>query len=336
MLHKFKLKKNSKIKAKSLDVLDKRTAMWKPLLLILPALTVVILFIIIPFITAADDGFHSIPKGLHSHKQSDKIFSTHNFELVWGDDAFQSSLKNSMLYAIISIPLIMIISLIIASAISTLVRKKAKSFWQTIFFLPYVTSAIAIGLTFAYIFDFDKGVMNKMFGIKVPWLIDSDGNSAFSALLIYGVWKGLAFNILIFTTAMLGVNKNLYKSASIDGAGPIKQFFTITLPSIKSTTSFLFTMGLIGAIKVFPLALFQNNSQVAITNHGSTLLLYVYHQIVDLQNYGLAGAASLILVGISIGFTVGVKAGSRLIGYVARRLEGVNVQNKIMNSKSFK
>ncbi|WP_429978061.1 ABC transporter permease subunit, partial [Mycoplasmopsis bovis] len=82
---------------------------------------------------------------------------------------------------------------------------------------------------------------NTIFNIKVPWLEKGDA-FAFEALfplLVHGLWSGLAFNVLIFTTAMLSVDKNLYKSASIDGIGGIKQFFTITLPSIKSTTTFL-------------------------------------------------------------------------------------------------
>ncbi|WP_429997453.1 ABC transporter permease subunit, partial [Mycoplasmopsis bovis] len=95
---------------------------------------------------------------------------------------------------------------------------------------------------------------------EAPLLIASRGlllnrasGNTLIPLLVHGIWSGLAFNVLIFTTAMLSVDKNLYKSASIDGIGGIKQFFTITLPSIKSTTTFLITMGIISGNTLIPL-----------------------------------------------------------------------------------
>ena len=333
MFYKMKLKNLKNPKGTSEDILEKRTAMWKPILLILPALIVIILFIVVPFITAANDSLHSTP---NPNLPFEKNFGTESFKILFEDKNFKTALSNSMLYAIISIPLIMIISLVISSAISTLLRKKLKGFWQTIFFLPYVTSAIAIGLTFSYIFDFDKGLINKLFNIKVPWLNDIHGHTSLWSMLIYGVWKGLAFNILIFTTAMLGVDKKLYKSASIDGAGPIKQFFTITMPSIKSTLSFLFTMGLIASIKVFPLALFQNDSELATKNNGSTLLLYIYNQLITNKNYSLAGAASVVLVGVSIAFTIFVKTFVKGITIGTMKVGEYRVQTKIEASNQIK
>ena len=332
-MFKRRLKKQANMKSVDLDILSKRTPFWKPLFLLLPALVVIILFVILPFVSAAQDGFQYNEIGSHSHRVSDKVVGLDNFKVLFEDPAFKTSISNSFLYAALSIPLIMVIALIISSAISTLIRKRLRGFWQTIFFLPYVTSAIAIGLTFAYIFDYDNGVLNEALGIKKPWLIDTVGSSSLWSMLIYGVWKGLAFNILIFTTAMLGVDKKLYKAASIDGAGPIKQFFSITLPAIKRTTSFLFTMGLIGAIKVFPLALFQNRPQDALSHNGGTILLYVYSKIADEHNYELAGAASLVLVVISIGFTVFVKSTTKLIAKVSIKVGENRVQNKINNTK---
>jgi multiple sugar transport system permease protein len=111
---------------------------------------------------------------------------------------------------------------------------------------------------------------------------------------------------------MLSVDRKLYKSASIDGAGPIKQFFAITLPSISRTTTFLLTIGVIGAIKVFPLALFKNNPQDALDNGGSTLLIYIYAKLQVSHNYMLAGAASLMILVVSILFSFSVRKGLSL------------------------
>lgn len=315
-----KLKRILKNRKLDLDITNKRVPFWKPLFLVLPAFLVVVLFVIIPFLTAANDGLHYSELGSHNHRTNDQKFGFQNFEILFNDPQFITSLSNSLLYAIISIPIAMFLSLIIAATLANIIKKRLRGFWQTIFFLPYVTSTIAIGLTFAYLFDFDKGLINKLFGVKVPWLIDINGHSALWSMLIYGVWRDLAFNVLIFTTAMLSIDKKVFKSASIDGASPTKQFFYITVPSIKKTIGFLFTIGLIGAIKVFPLALFNNSSQDAIQHNGGTLLLYLYDKIATSHNYALAGAASIVLVSIAIGFTLLIRGSTNLIGYVSIRL----------------
>ena len=124
--------------------------------------------------------------------------------------------------------------------------------------------------------------------------------------------------MLIFTTAMLGVDKTHYKAASIDGAGPIKQFFLITLPSISKTTNFLITVGIIGAIKVFPLALYNNDPYVANINGGGTMMLYVF-KLVKAGNFQAAGAASLVLVAVGIAFSIVLRNGIKYSTVLAEK-----------------
>ena len=332
-MFKKKLSKTKNKQSIDLLVVNKRTAFWKPLLLIAPALILVLVFTVIPFIATATDAFQA---PVNRHQPLERVASLKQFELLFKDPQFHTALYNSFVYAIISIPIIMILSLIISMAISNVIRKRLRGMWQTLFFLPYVTSAIAIGLAFAFLFDADTGILNKIIGHRVPWLKDANGHSALGAMLIYGVWRGLAFNVLIFTTAMLGVDKKLYKAASIDGAGPIRQFFSITLPSIKRTTSFLLTMGIIGAIKVFPLAIFKNSAKDAMENNGATLLLYIYAKLQLNHNYMLAGAASVILLIISIGFTTAIRQGMKWTIVLFKKVGEVHVENKINAKQRFK
>ena len=333
MLFKNKIKEQSKAKPIDLLVVNKRTPWWKPVMLMLPALLIIITFTVIPFLAVTTDAFQATPD---RHKPLDRVASLDQFKYMLKDPAFHDALYNSLLYAIISIPIIMVISLIVSAAISNVLRKHLRGFWQTLFFLPYVTSAIAIGLAFSYLFDADTGLLNKIIGKRVPWLKDPNGHSALGAMLIYGVWRGIAFNTLIFTSAMLGVDKKLYKAASIDGAGPIRQFFTITLPAIFKTTTFLLTMGVIGAIKVFPLSLFSNNPQDALSNHGSTLLIYIYAKLQISHNYMLAGAASLTLLFISILFSAAIRGGVSIIIEIYTWWKEKHVENKIKNSTFIK
>jgi len=321
-----------KIKKSNLNidikVVNKRTKFWKPFILLLPSIVLVTMFVILPFIAASMDAFQV---NIDPNRPLLNEVGIDNFTTIFLDPDFHNSLFNSFLYALISIPITIAISAIIASAISHVIRKWLRGFWQTIFFLPYVTSAAAIGLAFAYFFDADQGLFNLIFGTNVQWLEDSEGNSALWAMLIYGVWRTLAFNILIFTTAMLGVDKKLYKSASIDGASKMKQFFKITLPSIRKTTNFLITMGIIGAIKVFPLALFKNNSSAALANNGGSLLMYIYHSVSQ-SNFQIAGAASLILFVISVGFTFFIRGGMSLITKTFEKWGEKRVENKIKST----
>ncbi len=331
MFFKNKMKEQSGKKSIDLQTVNKKHSFWKVLLLLSPALIIIVVFTVIPFLAASTDAFQTTKP----HRPLERTASLQQFTNMMKDPAFHDALFNSFVYAIISIPIIMVLSLLISAAISNVLRKRLRGFWQTLFFLPYVTSAIAIGLAFAFLFDADTGLLNKITGHKVPWLVDPNGHSALGAMLIYGVWRGLAFNVLIFTTAMLSVDKKLYKASSIDGAGPIRQFFSITLPSIKRTTSFLLTMGIIGAIKVFPLSLFQNNPQAAMDNHGATLLIYIYAKLQVNHNYMLAGAASITLVLISITFATVVKGGINLTIKIVGTVKEKHVEKKIEATKQY-
>lgn len=330
---KYKLKKQSEAKTPDLFVVNKRTPFWKPLLLMLPALAILGIFTIVPFIFTVRDGFSQYDNEI---LQTGGHFTWGNFKDVAQDSVFTDGIRNSLIYAFISVPLIFIIAAVISAAIASVIRKRMRGFVQTIFFLPYITSAVSISLAFAFLFDWDKGLLNKIIqafgGRGVQWLNDTDGHKSMYAMLIFGVWRGLAFDILILTTAMLSVDKTRYKAAAIDGASARTQFFRITLPSINKTTWFLITMGIIGAIKVFPLALFNNNVGSVNAHHASTLLTYVYFQVQE-GNVGKAGAASVYLLLISIAFTIVFKGGLNQTIKLFNRLGEKRVSTKITSFK---
>ena len=321
--HKYKVRNSKK---PNLDYLSKRHKIYKPLLLLVPAIAVIIIFTIIPFLTSVTNAFEYLP---NKHDKAITAVGTQNWTKLIEDPFFLESLQNSMLYAFLSVPLIMIISAIISTALAHVGRKWLRGFFQTIFFLPYVTSMVAISLAFAYLFDLDSGLLNKITGNKTPWLVGKfEDKTALYSMLIYGTWRGLAFNVLIFTTAMLGVDKTLYKSASIDGAGPIRQFFKITLPTVNKTINFLLTIGIIGAIKIFPLALFNKNVANAMAHGGGTLVLYVYRAISQ-GNIQMAAVSSVVLLMILISFSVVFKKGISGIIKFANLIGDWNVSNKI-------
>ncbi|MFV8434777.1 carbohydrate ABC transporter permease [Mycoplasma sp. 3137] len=266
---------------------------------------------------------------IESFRSQDGGATMRNYQSIFTDPRFAVGVRNSFIYGMIVLPFVMMISLVISSVIAKLYRKYAKGFWQTVFFMPYVTNGVAVSLAFIQLFS-TYGLLNKILGTNVPWLQTNDPYTfnALVAMVINGIWNGLAFNILIFTTAMLGVDKNLYRSASIDGTGGVKQFFTITLPSIKSTINFLITLGIIGGLKVFPLALFENKPADAFNAGGGTLMLYVYLQTQS-GNIQLAGAASISLFIIGVVFSSLVRGGFFMIQTTLNNLGERNVWIKV-------
>ncbi|AWX69756.1 sugar ABC transporter permease [[Mycoplasma] anseris] len=332
-LKKFRIKKVGD----NLSVLSQRTPFWKPFLFILPSLLTVTLMTIIPFILVIIDAF-TIQVGSFADEVS---FGVDNFKELLQHKYFLVALRNAFLYSITALPFSLCCSILISVAITMLVQRWARGFWQTVFFLPYVTSAIAVSITFFFIFKKDAGFVNTLLknagliDAPIPFLESGDPSSfkPFIVILLRGVWGSLAFQVLILTTAMLSVNPQLYKSASIDGSYKFKQFFRITLPSIKRTLSFLITMGIIGGIKVFPLALFNNSSSEAFSNGGGSLMLYVYHYTKTVVNFSKAGVASimLFLIGIVVSFTLRKLAGFIYLAGV--KIGENNVIRKIENKK---
>ncbi|MBN0919033.1 carbohydrate ABC transporter permease [[Mycoplasma] gypis] len=327
-LKKFRIKKS----IQGLSILNRNEKFYKPLLLILPSLLTILLFTLIPFIITISNAFTK-QVGFHAWET---VPSLQNFPDIFSNPWFLVGIRNSIVYSLTSLPISLCISIIISSAIAHVIRKWARGFWQTIFFLPYVTSAIAVSVTFFYIFDTNAGIVNSIFGVKIPWLTSGSDSSwyPFVAILVNGVWGNLAFQILILTSAMLSVSPMLYKSASIDGSYKFKQFFAITLPSIRKTISFLITIGIIGGIKTFPLALFNNQPVEAFSNGGSTIMLYIYYMVQSAQFYK-AGAASLVLFVLGVIISFGLRKVVSISYDLSTKLGVRRVTNKIKNQTSF-
>lgn len=287
------IKLSNKNNSQEVKVVNKNARFWIPLSLMLPAIFFLLMWTFIPLITVAKDSTESIDNALYHNNA---------YLQVWKDPYWWASIKNSLLYSLIVVPISLIISLSISFALSNVIRKKMRSFFQTLFFIPYVTSAIAVSLTFVHLLDTNYGIINWIFGTNVMWLqtLYSDGIFGLIAISIFGIWHSLAFQILILTTAMLSIDRRLYDSSAIDGATSRKTFFNITLPSIENTIWYLFTIGLIGALKVYPIALFENSSEAM--NYAPTLLMYVYDALYNKSNYAKAGAASISLIIVIIIF----------------------------------
>ena len=256
---------------------------------LLPSLGVILLFNIYPLIRSF---WMSFQKGSLLKLQ---FTGLSNYQKVLADPVFHKALINTALYAFVVVPVALCISVVIAWIIFE--KVKHKSVFETIFFMPYVTSTIAIGIVFRYFFNGSYGLINFLLGLvgipAVNWL--DNVNMSMPTLIIFGIWTGLAFNIIILLAGLRNIDPEHFKIAKMFGATEKEIFWRITFPQLVPTIAFLSTVNLIGAFKVYTqvYALFGGTPGVA--NSATTAVYYIYDKFHVAGRPGVAMAATVIL-----------------------------------------
>lgn len=237
-----------------------------------------------------------------------KLFN--NYRTVLTDPLFYKSVGNT-LYAALALPLSIIIALILAVLLNQ--KIKGKKFYRTIFFIPYVCSIVAVTLMWRTLLNRNYGAINQflgLFGIEpIAWL--TDDRFYMPAMILMSIWCSVGFNLILYSAALTNISPTIYEAADIDGAGPVRKFFSITLPLLSPTTFYLFIVGMIGALQEF--VRFQsmnavNSSLISPTgpnNAGLTIVFYLYNlAFSQAGGLGLAAATSWILAIITIILTI--------------------------------
>lgn len=261
----------------------------KAWLFLLPSLGVILLFNIYPLIRSF---WMSFQKGSLLKLQ---FTGLSNYQKVLADPVFHKALMNTALYAFVVVPVALCISVVVAWIIFE--KVKHKSVFETIFFMPYVTSTIAIGIVFRYFFNGSYGLINFLLGLvgipAVNWL--DNVNMSMPTLIIFGIWTGLAFNIIILLAGLRNIDPEHFKIAKMFGATEKEIFWRITFPQLVPTIAFLSTVNLIGAFKVYTqvYALFGGTPGVA--NSATTAVYYIYDKFHVAGRPGIAMAATVIL-----------------------------------------
>lgn len=266
-------------------------------LFLLPSLLFLAAFFIYPMV---DVLVYSFEEQFNFASQTYTGVGFYNFNYVLHDPYFVQALKNTFILVIITVPVSTCIAILIARCISSI--KKLREFYQTIYFLPYVTNTLALGLVFMILFKktaYSDGMINLLinaFGGQSVDFIDGPYWAKILVMSIYTIWVVLPFKILILTSAMASVNEDYYKAAKIDGTSSARIFFKITLPMISPMIFYLVITGFIGAFKAYSdeVALFGTDLNGAGMN---TLVGYIYDMLYgDSGGYpSYASAAALIL-----------------------------------------
>ena len=277
----------------------------KAWLYLLPAAAFLGLFMVYPLI---DVFVYSFEEGYNSASQTFFGVGGYNYAYVLRDPYFLQALKNTFLLVIITVPLSTGLALIISLGLSSI--KALKNLFQAIYFLPYVTNTLAVGLVFMILFKktpYTEGLINLMitwFGGKGVDFIDGPYWAKLFVLSFYTIWIVMPFKILILTSALASVDETYYNAARMDGATGLRMFTRITLPMISPMIFYLVITGFIGAFKAYSdaVALFGTDLNAAEMN---TIVGYIYDML-----YGNGGgypsyasAAAIILFTIVLTIT---------------------------------
>lgn len=274
-------------------------------LYLLPAFLFLGVFMVYPLI---DVLIYSFEEGYNSASQTSYGVGLYNYSYILHDPYFLQALKNTFILVIITVPLSTGLALLISVGLSSI--KKLRELYQTVYFLPYVTNTLAVGLVFMILFKktpYTDGLANLIlsgFGISPIDFIDGPYWAKMFVLCFYTVWVVLPFKILVLTSALASVKEDYYNAAKLDGTSKLRTFTRITLPMISPTLFYLIITGFIGAFKAYSdaVALFGTDLNASEMN---TIVGYIYDML-----YGNSGgypsyasAAAIVLFSIVLTIT---------------------------------
>lgn len=208
-----------------------------------------------------------------------------NFIKLFNDQDFIKAIKNT-LYLMMGIPIGMIIAFFLATILnSKYVRRKRP--YLIIYYLPAVSSAVAIGIVWKWLFNAEYGLINNLFNTNVAWL--SSPSVIKITLIMKGVWGGIGGTLLLYYASIQNISLDMYEAADVVGANCFQKTFAITIPLVKNTSFYILVTGVIGGIMAF-----ADNYVVASSSAANTVVYYLYMEM-QKGNYGLVTAGSIIV-----------------------------------------
>ena len=296
---------------------------WKAWLYLAPAIVLLLIFTVWPIINTVMIAFQNGYGGIRAAGGEQFQFGIENFQKVVQNNGFRESLKTTVLLCVLTVPISTILALLIAVALNSI--KFLQKGLQTIFFLPYVTNSIAIGMVFAAMFNIvgsffgtenelveTAGIINNVIeffgGSRINWINSGSTYAAnLTVLVIYIVWNALPFKILILLGGLQSINRQYYDAAKVDGTPRRRVFSKITVPLLSPMIAYVVITGFIGGFKEYSsiVGIFGEDMAPAGGKRGTlnTMVGLVYDSL-ERDMEGRASAAALILFGIILVVTL--------------------------------
>lgn len=296
---------------------------WKAWLYLAPVLILMTVFTLYPIINTVGISFLKNYDALNGGENDGFTFDNY-LELLhikemgqagsgyYRDEFLFEALPNTLLITLITVPLSIILSLIIAIALNSI--KAFKKIYQTIFFMPYVTNAIAVGMVFSVIFD-NNGLFNWIFGLTKTWLYAGTSGqnptypAALFALCFYIIWHAMPYKILILLSGLQGIDQQYYDAAKVDGANKLKTIWKVTIPLLSPQILYIMITSFISGFKEYTsvVALFPDGGHFLEGTGPATMqtvAFYIYDQMnSEIPHLQFAAAGAVILLVIILAVT---------------------------------
>lgn len=271
--------------------------------LLLPALTLITLFYLIPVVgslalSLTDFDIYSVGDAANT-----RFVGARNYDAMLRNPVFWQALRNTLYFSLVGGPLTILVALGAALLLNAKLAR-FKSLFRTIYFAPVVTSIVAVAVVWRYVYHTRVGIMNRLLeavGIApIDWL--GDPRWAMPALILLAIWRGFGYAMVIFLAGLQGVPEELYEAARIDGAGPLKQFWHVTLPELTPTFLFVGVVTAIGFVQVFaePYVMTPDGGPL---NATLTIVMLMYREGFRWWNMGYAAAIAFILFALVLAGT---------------------------------
>ena len=260
---------------------------------IAPAILGTFIFILIPVICSFGLSFTS-----WDMLNPINFVELENYKLLLRDGLFYKILLNTIVFALSTSILGVIIPLILAAILNSKIR--GSEFYKTAYFLPFITPMVVVGIVWAWIFDPNIGFLNQVLNIHINWLYDS--KFAMPALIIVSVWKLIGYNMIIFLSAFSSVSQSLFEAAKIDGANAYQTFKNVTIPLLSPTIFFVVIITAISSFQVFDLIYLM--TQGGPFDSTNVLVYSIYKNAFEYFNIGKASAIAYVLFVIILVLTL--------------------------------
>lgn len=278
-----------------------RNPQFRAFLYLLPALSVIAVFQFYPVLKSFFMGFYTKFDYLTDTVEA---VGLDNFLYVLKDPEFALVMKNTAVFAVISVPLGIITALVFALILNSNIR--FQKFFRSAYFLPFVTSTTAVAVVWRWMLNKDYGMVNALLSVlgmpKVAWL--TDAQMTIPILIVLSVWKGLGYKIIILLAALQGVDERYVKAGRMDGAGSFRRICYIILPILRPTILFLSVTSLIGAFKIFDEVYIMYGQKPGPLQSGLTIVYYIFDKFYRHWEFTTASAAAFLLFLVILFFTL--------------------------------
>jgi len=259
-----------------------------------------------------------------------------NYQALFGDEKFWQSITNTLWLVIFVVPASIVFPMLFAVMLNQI--KALKSLFRIVYFMPFVTSLVAVSIVWKIIFNEQTGLMNVMLGwvgiASQGWLSEARGifdiffssfgvtvpkwmagpSQALFAIIIMTIWKGLGYNTIIYLAGLQNISKQYYEAAEIDGASKWKQFVRITIPLVSPTTYYVLMMTTIVSFQVFA-QVYLMTDKGGPSGTTNLIVYYIYQKGFDAQEMGYASAVALVLFVITLALTGAQKKLEKHVNY---------------------